>query len=149
MLAARPPSEPLRDHELQPPTDEGDRLMYGLSARVIVIVVGVLLIVGVLLWGPAACQKIRSLGAQSKIDQAQGGAFQNSASDAVTTQGDTNKRETESEATTRSNEKDIRNAEGANDAVNPAVRDAGFASLCKRPSFRRSEAGKLHCPPAS
>lgn len=121
--------------------------MTNLSARVIFALVVIGIVVLLLLWGPAACQKIRSLGAQSKIDQAQGSAFQNSASDAVSTQGATNQRQSQSEATTRANEKDIRDAEGANDAVNPAVRDAGFASLCKRPAFRRSETGKLRCAP--
>jgi hypothetical protein len=36
--------------------------------------------------GPAACQKIRSQAAQSKLDREEAGAFQNSAADAIQTQ---------------------------------------------------------------
>ncbi len=110
--------------------------MYGLSARVIAMIVGVLLIVGLLLWGPAACQKIRSLSAQSKVTQGQTDALRNSATDAVNTQSETNKRETDSEDLSRSNEKEIRDAKGANDPVNPDARDAGLRALCRRAAYR-------------
>lgn len=119
---------------------------YEIAGRTIAALVLVVVAVLILLWGPAACQKIRSLTAQGRMDKEQSGAFHNSAADAVGTQGEANKRESESEATTRSNERTIRDAEGANDAVNPAVRDAGFASLCKRASFRNSPTGRLRCP---
>lgn len=100
------------------------------------------------LWGPAACQKMRSQQAQGKLDRAQSGAFQNSAADAIDTQGKANERERQSEDVGRANREDIRNAKGSDAAVDPAARDAGFRSLCKRPSFRATEQGKLRCPPA-
>ena len=36
-------------------------------------------------------------------------------------------------------EKEIRNAKGADAPVDPAVRDAGLASLCRRAAYRSSE----------
>jgi type II secretory pathway component PulM len=108
----------------------------------------VLLLVAALLWGPAACNRIRGLEAQSKVDRGQTEALGNSAADAVETQGKANQRETESEAVTRSNEKEIRNADGANDPVNPAVRDAGLRSLCRRAAYRNSERCRVFATPA-
>jgi hypothetical protein len=106
------------------------------------------LILFLALWGPAACQKMRSQQAQSKLDRAQGDAFENSAADAINTQGAANVRERESEDVSRSNREDIRNAKGSDAAVDPAARDAAFRGLCKRASFRATEQGKLRCPPA-
>lgn len=101
------------------------------------------------LWGPAACQKMRSQQAQSKLDRAQSDAFQNSAGDAVNTQSAVNQREREAEDLTRANDKEIRNAEGAGDRVNPGVRDAGLQSLCRRKAYRDSERCRvLRAPPA-
>ncbi len=89
------------------------------------------------------CQKGRNEAAQAKVDRSQADAFTNSAADAVNTQGAANARETESDALTRSNERTIRDAQGSTDKVNPAVRDAGLDSLCKRPSYRDSERCRL------
>lgn len=88
------------------------------------------------LWGPATCQKMRSQQAQSKVDQAQGDALRNSAGDAINTQSGVNEREREGEALTRTNEKEIRDAEGAGDRVNPAVHGAGLRALCRRAAYR-------------
>jgi len=117
-----------------------------LTARLVALGLVVLLVLGVVTLGPAACQKIRSLTAQNRVTSGQLGASQKSGSDAVNTVGNVAANESASEATTRTNEKDIRNAQGASDKVNPAVRDAGFASLCKRPAFRNSPTGRLRCP---
>ncbi len=85
------------------------------------------------------CQKSRNEDAQAKVDRSQADAFTNSAADAVNAQGAANAREAESDALTRSNERTIRDAQGSTDKVNPAVRDAGLDSLCRRPSYRDSE----------
>lgn len=122
---------------------------YEIAGRTIALIIGVLVLIVAVSLTVRSCDKRRAEHAQNKVDQAQGDAFQNSATDAVTTQGEANKREADSEAMTRSNERTIRDAEGSTDAVNPAVRDAGFASLCKRPSFRNSPTGRLRCPPAA
>lgn len=98
--------------------------------------------------GPAACQRIRSMGAQTRLNQGQTEALGNSAADAVKTQGEANQRETESEKLSRSNEKEIRNAPGANDPVNPATRDAALRSLCRRAAYRDSERCRVFQAPA-
>ena len=119
-----------------------------LTARVIVAIVIVAAVVLLLLWGPAACNRIRSLSAQSKVDQAQGGAFHNSAGDAVSTQGGVNANATATEDLTRSNRDDILKAEGAGDRVNPAVRDAGVRALCARRASRNDPRCRVQPTPA-
>ena len=118
-------------------------------SRLIGAAVVLALVVFLLLWGPAACNAIRSLTVQNRVNQGQSDALTNSARDAIGTQGDVAGNATASEDTTRSNERNIRDAKGADAQVDPAVRDAGFASLCKRPSFRNSPSGRLRCPAAS
>lgn len=120
-----------------------------IAPRVIMIIAAVVLFAFLAWFGPSQCQKLRSQRAQSGVDGAQADAFQNSAGDAVAAQAEANARESTSEATTRSNERNIRDAQGSSDAVNPAVRDAGFASLCKRPAFRDSPTGRLRCTAAA
>jgi hypothetical protein len=93
--------------------------------------------------GPAACQRIRSQGEQSKLDRGEAGAFQNSATDAIQTQSKANQREQASEDVGRANEKEIRDAQAKGDDA--AVTAAGFRGLCKRASFRATESGKLRC----
>jgi Flp pilus assembly protein TadB len=108
----------------------------------IVTGLGLLLIVVAFLY-LQSCSQNRQRAAQSKVDRSQGDAFQNSAGDAVNTIGTANRREGESEALTRQNEKEIRDAEGASQSVNPAVRDAGLRSLCRRAAYRDSERCRL------
>lgn len=96
------------------------------------VIPAVLLFVMLFIWGPAACNKIRGLEQQTKIDRGQIEASHQSGSDAVNTVGTVASNQMQSEDLTRSNEKEIRNAQGANDAVNPAVRDAGLRALCRR-----------------
>lgn len=105
-----------------------------------------LLILFLALWGPAACQKMRSQEAQSKVDSAQSGAFRNSAADAINTQSAVNQRERESESLSRSNEEEIRNAKGADQRVDPAANAAGLRALCRRPSRRNDPACRVQQP---
>ncbi len=120
-----------------------------LSTRAVALIAG-LVAMGVLaLVIPSCLQKQRSERAQARVEASQAAAASESAKDAIGTQGAANDRATASEATTRSNERTIRDAQGSTDAVNPAVRDAGFASLCARKSFRDSPSGKLRCDPAA
>lgn len=90
-----------------------------------------------------ACQAARVAGAENRLQQSQTEAMTNSAQDAIATQGEAHERETQSEQLTKSNEREIRNAEGANDAVNPGVRDAGLRSLCRRAAYRDTERCRL------
>jgi len=122
--------------------------MTRLTARLIGLAVLVALVLGVVTLGPAACSKIRSLRAQNRVTQGQLTAAGESGADAVTTTGNVSAAERSPEDLTRTNEKEIRNAPGANDAVNPAVRDAGLRSLCRRSAYRDSERCRLLEAPA-
>lgn len=122
--------------------------MLGLRSSLIMAGVIIVLVLLAVTLGPAACNRIRSQGAQNRLNQGETEALANSAHDAVETQGKANRRETESEALTRSNEKEIRDAEGANDAVNPGVNAAGLRSLCRRSAYRDSQRCKLLNAPA-
>lgn len=102
-----------------------------------------LLLVLLMLGGPAACARLRSQAAHSRLVEEQGAALARSARDAVAVQGRANRREQQSEALSRSNEEEIRNAKGADQAVDPHVRDAGLAGLCRRAAYRDGERCKL------
>lgn len=107
-----------------------------LSTQLILILAIVILGAVIVFAGPAACNKIRSMGAQSRVDSSQSSAASNSAADAINTVQASGARETASEDLTRQNEANIRAANGATDKVNPAVRDAGIAALCQRAAYR-------------
>lgn len=93
-------------------------------------------------------QKYRSQAAQGRLERGQTEALGNSARDAIATQGTAAARETASNDLTRTNEEEIRNAQGADDRVNPAVRDAGHRSLCRRAAYRNSERCGLRPAPS-
>jgi Flp pilus assembly protein TadB len=80
-------------------------------------------------------QLSRSRAAQSRVEASQAAAASNSAADAVNTVAASGEREAASEALTRSNERDIRNAQGSTASVDPAVRDAGLRALCMRRAY--------------
>jgi flagellar biosynthesis/type III secretory pathway M-ring protein FliF/YscJ len=107
-----------------------------LTRQVVVIAALVLLIAAVVFIGPAMCQKIRSQGAQSRMDAEQGNAMSNSAADAVGTVARSGEEAAASEELTRENEKEIRNAQGADERVGAGVNAAGLRSLCRRAAYR-------------
>ena len=114
--------------------------MFGLSSTVSRVIVGLafaLCIVGFLY--VQSCQGKRMAAAEKRVEQAQTSATVESARDAIATQGAVGETQAAGEELTRTNEKDIRNAKGADAAVDPAVRDAGLASLCRRAAYRASE----------
>ena len=117
------------------------------TGKLIAIGAGLLLVVLALTLGPAACNAIRGLTAQTKVDAAQHNALATSAGEAIATQGNVATNAAASEDLSRSNEQDIRHAKGADQAIDPAARDAGFASLCKRAAFRNNPANRLRCAP--
>lgn len=114
--------------------------------KIVAGLVVVLLVVGFLY--VRSCSQASQRAAQSKVDRGQGAAFQNSATDAINTVGGVATNQSASEDTSRSNERDIRNAKGADQGIDPAVRDAGLASLCRRASYRNSPSGRLRCTSA-
>lgn len=107
-----------------------------LSARVIAIIVAALLAVFVVWAAFHFWEKSRSQGAQSRVERSQGEAHSNSAADAVNTVAASGEASAASEALTRSNEQQIRAAQGSNAAVAPAARNAGLAALCKRAAYK-------------
>jgi hypothetical protein len=110
--------------------------MFGLSRGVTLGIAAAIVILVLLLVGPAACNAIRSKGAQVRLQGEQIEALGNSAKDAIATQGAAGDRERASEELSRTNEEEIRNADGASEVVKPGVRDAGRRSLCRRASHR-------------
>lgn len=113
--------------------------------------VGIALVALVLLLGflqVRSCRQAAQRAAQSKVDRGQAGAARESAADAVNSVGNVSEAQRESEDLTRSNEREIRNAEGANDRVNPGVRDAGIRSLCRRAASRNDPRCRVQPAPA-
>lgn len=108
---------------------------YAIGARLIAIVVGVIALVLVVGFTVRSCDQRRSKAAQSRVERSQAEAASNSAADAIGTVARSGESERASEDLTRSNEQQIRGAQGANDKVNPAVRDAGIAALCRRKAY--------------
>jgi ABC-type protease/lipase transport system fused ATPase/permease subunit len=123
--------------------------MFGLSkslSRIAIAAIAVILVLGFL--QVRSCQQARQQAVQSKVDRSQGDAMRNSAADAVNTVGGVAANQMAGEDLTRQNERNIRDAKGADQGVDPAVRDAGLASLCRRQSFRNGRTGRLRCTPS-
>lgn len=108
---------------------------YTLATRAIILVAGIAALVLVVGFTVRSCDSHRSRAAQARVERSQSEAAANSAADAINAVSAAGEREAGSEALTRSNEQQIRNAQGANDHVNPAVRDAGIAALCRRQAY--------------
>jgi type II secretory pathway component PulM len=89
------------------------------------------------------CSSRRQERAQARVDVGQSGAFTNSTADAIAAEQAAHARENASQQLSRTNEEEIRNANGASASVDPAVRDAGLRSLCRRAAYRDSARCKL------
>jgi hypothetical protein len=74
--------------------------------------------------------------AEARLSRNQAAAASESGSDAVNTVGAAGDREAASDALTRTNEADIRNAPGADAAVTAEARAAGISALCKRAAYK-------------
>lgn len=108
---------------------------YEFSARLIALIAGALLIIGIVAFTVRSCDRRHSQGAQSRLDASQAQAAANSSADAVNTVSRAGEAQAASEGQSRQAERDIRAAQGADQAVSPAVRDAGIAALCKRSTY--------------
>lgn len=117
-----------------------------IAAKTIALVVAAVLLAVAIIATLTYCQNQRSRGAQSRVEESQSNAMANSSADAIGTVSNAGASEAASEDLTRSNEKDIRNAEGSNAAVNPAARDAGRRALCMRRAYRDDPQCKLLKP---
>jgi hypothetical protein len=120
--------------------------MPSLSRQTIMLLALVVLVAVVIFAGPAACQKIRSQGAQTRLGAEQANAAGNSAADAVDTTQNVSSNAVGSEELTRSNEREIRNAEGANDRVGAGVNAAGRRALCLRDAYRHRPECRMFQP---
>lgn len=96
-----------------------------------------------LLLGPAACQRLRSLGAQARLGNAQLQAAGESGADAVATTAAAGARERESEQLSQRNREEIHHAQGADQSLHPDLRDAALRSLCRRAAYRDGERCRL------
>jgi hypothetical protein len=70
------------------------------------------------------------------VERSQAEAASNSAADAINTVTGVGSNQAASEDLGRTNERDIRAAEGANERVGAGVNAAGRAALCKRAAYR-------------
>jgi len=93
--------------------------------------------------GPAMCRKINAESARARLGEASATAASRNGEDAVATVAAAARREQQSDALTRDNEREIRHAQGADLAVDPAVRDAGLGGLCRRPAYRDDQRCRL------
>lgn len=87
-------------------------------------------------WGAASTAKT-----EAKLGANQTGAAIASGADAVATLGQSARAEAATDSITRENDRAIREAPGADAPVDPALRDAGLRSLCRRAANR----GKPEC----
>jgi hypothetical protein len=110
--------------------------MTNLPWRLIGIIAALIAIIAIPALLVRSCDVHRSKAAQSRVERSQAAAASNSAADAIATQERSSAAAAASEDLTRSNEKDIRNAQGSNAAVDPAARDAGVRALCLRRAYR-------------
>jgi uncharacterized protein HemX len=110
-----------------------------LGAKVIAIVFLAALVLGLALFALGQWRRAHTEAAERRVESAQSGAAVASGKDAIATQGAAAARETTSETLTRTNDEEIRHAKGADAPVDPAARDAGLASLCRRASYHASE----------
>ena len=97
----------------------------------------------VALAGPAMCHRMQREAARARLSHEQARATSRNGQDAVATVGSAARREQQSDQLTRDNEKEIRDAQGADVPIDPAVRDAGLGGLCRRPAYRDSERCRL------
>lgn len=93
--------------------------------------------------GPSGCRRIAYESARARLGEEAARAASASGRDAVATVGEAARRETQSADLTRTNELEIRNAQGADARVDPAVRDAGLGGLCRRPAYRDDQRCRL------
>ena len=96
-----------------------------------------------LLAGPAACKRAERLAAEQRISTEQQRSAASSARDAIETIGTSNSRERQSDELSIRNEREIRDAQGANLSVDPSASRAGLNGLCRRAAYRDSERCRL------
>lgn len=108
---------------------------YDIAAKLIALVVGIIVLILVAGLFVRSCDKRRAAASQARVERSQAEAASNSAADAVNTVAASGEAERASSDLGRSNERDIRAAQGANQRVGTGVDVAGRAALCKRKAY--------------
>ena len=117
-----------------------------LTPRIIGLILAGLFVLFVIVAGPAACNRIRSLTAQSKVNDGQMGAFRNSSSEAIETVGNVAANQAASDELGRRNAEEIGNAEGAGNSIGTAVNDAFLRAACRRQASRNDPKCRVYQP---
>lgn len=86
-------------------------------------------------------------GIETRLAAGQAGAALASGRDATNVVGNRMDADAASDIITRENDHAIRNASGADAPVDPALRDAAFASLCRRAAYRGDPRCVQHADP--
>ncbi len=107
-----------------------------LAPRTIALIAGLVLLAFLAFAIPSCLQKQRNAASQARVDNAQAGAAQESAKDAIEAVAKAGESQAASEDLTRSNERDIRAADGADEQVNMDVHTQGLIALCRRQAYR-------------
>ncbi|MEM6494845.1 MAG: hypothetical protein AAF650_10750 [Pseudomonadota bacterium] len=90
---------------------------------------------------------VGGLETEAELNANRADAAIESGHDAANTVGNVGARAQASDALTQSNSEEIRNAEGANQDVDPGVARAGRRSLCRRAAYRdKPECVQLAAP---
>ncbi|MEQ7873837.1 hypothetical protein ABDK56_07505 [Sphingomonas sp. ASV193] len=93
--------------------------------------------------GVTSCRHRAVRAEAARVEAGQHSAATESGHDAIETVANAAARDAGDEALTRTNEKEIRNARGANDRVDDAVTRAGIDGLCRRAAYRDGERCRL------
>ena len=86
-----------------------------------------------------SCTSARQASTEANLATSAGEASVGNGKDAVNSISGAAARTADTDKTTLENADAIRNAEGADAPVNPAVRNAGLDSLCRRAAYRCTE----------
>ena len=101
----------------------------------VIIAVAVIVLVLFVFWA-SGCEGRRAIGDQKRIEKGQTGAVIESSRDALNTQAGVSANDVATGDLGRENEREIRNAQGADAPVGGDATAAGIRGLCKRPSYR-------------
>lgn len=85
---------------------------------------------------PGSCRRERNAAATARVERGAAKAASDNGRDAVATVGRAAVRRDTIERVTRTNQEEIRHANGAEARVAAAVRDAGIVGLCRRDAYR-------------
>lgn len=121
---------------------------YHIATRLLAMIAGVIVLILLVGFTVRSCDQRRDRAAQERLEAAQAGAAAESSADAINTVSRSGDAAAASEELTRTNEKEIRNAEGADARVGAGVDVAGRRSLCKRAAYRDDPKCKLFGAPS-